>query len=580
MPDQPYRWRTKQIREQIAVINGKSSPSIVLKNATYLNQALHKWMTANIWIYEDRIIYVGKDLPKNTHETEIVDCQDLFVVPGYIEPHAHPFQLYNPHTFSQYASQGGTTTFINDNLLFALHLPKKKAFSLIEDLNKLPTTQYWWCRYDPQTEIPGEDQIFSPEAINDWLEHDLVLQGGELTSWPKVMDGDDFLLHWMQETKRLRKPIEGHLPGASENTLTKMRLLGVDCDHESMTGKDVLMRLTQGYTVSLRYSSIRPDLPKLLDEMKDEGIDQYNRIIFTTDGSPPNFYKDGVIDTMIQIAIEKGIPEIDAYNMASYNVARHYGIDHLHGMIGPGRIAHLNFLEDIRNPKPVSVLAKGQWVKRDGQAVNQVESFPWDNYGIEPLNFNWDLTMDDLQFSMPFGMEMVNSVITKPYSVTIDASMDTLSMDHDESFLMLIDKNGKWRINTVLKGFASKVSGFASSYSNTGDFVLIGKNKQDMLKAFKRMKEMGGGFVLVENGEVIHEVRLPLLGVMSNKSINELMGDEQELFDLLRERGYPFIDPVYTLLFLSSTHLPYIRVTPQGIFDVMKKVVLFPSIMR
>ncbi|WP_429773967.1 hypothetical protein, partial [Bacillus licheniformis] len=27
-------------------------------------------------------------------------------------------------------------------------------------------------------------------------------------------------------------------------------------------------------------------------------------------------------------------------------------------------------------------------------------------------------------------------------------------------------------------------------------------------------------------------------------------------------------------------HLPYIRVTPKGIFDVMKKTVLFPSIMR
>lgn len=580
MPDQPYRWRTKQIREQIAVINGKKSPSILLQNAIYLNQALRKWIKANIWIYEDRIIYVGDDLPKDTTGTEIVNCETFYIVPGYIEPHAHPFQLYNPHTFAQYASQGGTTTLINDNLVFALQLTKKKAFSLIKELNHLPVSMYWWCRYDAQTEIPGEDQVFSPANIKDWLEHDLVIQGGELTSWPKALDGDDFLLHWMQETKRLRKPIEGHFPGASEKTLTKMKLMGADSDHEAMTGKDVLMRLTQGYTIPLRYSSIRPDLPQLLEEIKELGIDQFDRLTFTTDGSPPSFYKEGVIDHMIKIAIEKGIPEIDAYNMASYNIAKHYHIDHLHGMIGPGRIAHLNILGDKRNPKPISVMAKGEWVRKDGKPVDNDSQFPWHLFGLDSLQINWDLSMDDMQFSMPFGLEMINSVITKPYSIGIDVSVDELSMDHDESFLMLVDRNGRWRINTVIKGFASKVSGFASSYSNTGDFVLIGKSKKDMVKAFNRMKEIGGGFVLVEKNEVIHEIELPLLGVMSNKHLEELMIEEKELLKLLEERGYQFIDPVYTLLFLSSTHLPYIRITPQGIFDVMKKTILFPSIMR
>lgn len=579
MPDR-YRWRTKIIREQIAVINGKKSPSIVLKNATYLNQALRKWLNANIWIYEDRIVYVGNNLPEMTNQTEIVDCEGLYIVPGYIEPHVHPFQLYNPHTFAQYASQNGTTTLISDNLIFALQLPKKKAFSLIEELNNLPSSMYWWCRYDSQTEIAEEAQIFSPENIKDWLEHDLVIQGGELTSWPKALAGDDLLLHWMQETKRLRKPIEGHFPGASEATLTKMRLMGVDCDHEAMTGEEVVMRLTQGYTAALRHSSIRPDLPKLLDEILELGVDHFDRLTFTTDGSPPAFYKDGVIDKMIKIAIDKGIPEIDAYNMATYNTAKYYNIDHIHGMIGPGRIAHINILDDIRNPKPVSVIAKGKWVRKDGVPIIIEGSFPWEQFGFGPQTFDWELTMDDMQFSMPFGMEMINAVIMKPYSIAFDVSVDELPMDHDESFLMLVDKNGKWRINTIIKGFANKVSGFASSYSNTGDIVLIGKNKKDIIAAFKRMKELGGGIVLVEDGAVIYEIELQLNGIMSTKNLELLIKEEIELFRLLQERGYKFIDPVYTLLFLSSTHLPYIRVTPQGIFDVMKKTILFPSIMR
>ncbi len=59
---------------------------------------------------------------------------------------------------------------------------------------------------------------------------------------------------------------------------------------------------------------------------------------------------------------------------------------------------------------------------------------------------------------MPFGIEMENSVITKPYSIAIDASGDELPFDHDECYFTLIDRDGKWRINTLLKGFATKLS--------------------------------------------------------------------------------------------------------------------------
>ena len=55
------------------------------------------------------------------------------------------------------------------------------------------------------------------------------------------------------------------------------------------------------------------------------------------------------------------------------------------------------------------------------------------------MELDWDFTFDDLQFSMPFGIKMENSVITKPYSIAIDASVDELSYDHDESFFVLID---------------------------------------------------------------------------------------------------------------------------------------------
>jgi adenine deaminase len=580
MLEQRYRWKNKHLRMHVSVLDGKNAPTILLKNALYLNQTFRQWMRANIWIYEDRIVYVGENLPARLDNCEIIDCTNEILVPGYIEPHAHPFQLYNPHTLAAYASQFGTTTLINDNMSFIMNLSRKDAFSLLKDLRSIPTTMYWWCRFDSQTEILDEVDVFSHSNIKAWLEHDAVLQGGELTGWPKLLDGDDMMLHWIQEAKRMRKKIEGHFPGASEKTLAKMMLLGADSDHEAMTGEEVYNRLMQGYMVSLRHSSIRPDLPNLLDDMKRLGITAYDRLMFNTDGSSSNFYEQGINDNMIRIAIEKGVPVIDAYNMATVNIARYYNIDHLHGNIATGRVANINFLSSVENPTPHSVLAKGKWVKRDGKAVDRYKTMEWNEYGLRPMEIDWTLSLDDLQYSMPFGIKMENSVITKPYSISIDASNDQLGKDHDECYFTLIDREGKWRVNTLLKGFATKLSALASSFSNTGDIILIGKNKVDMVAAFERMKELGGGIVMVEDGEVVCEIPLKLAGIMSDLPVEELMKEEKLLLEKLGECGYSFSDPVYSLLFFSSTHLPYIRITQQGMYDVMNKTVLFPSIMR
>lgn len=580
MPERELYWTKKQLRRQLAVVRGEKAPTKVLKNATYLNSARKKWMQGNIWIYQNRIVYVGNQMPARTEETEIIDCANRFVVPGYIEPHVHPFQLYNPHTLAQYASVRGTTTMICDSLVFLLRMKKKKAFTILDRLGRLPVSLFWWGRYDAQTELDDENDIFSTENVHAWLNHPAVVQGGELTGWPKVLAGDDEMLDWMQMTTRLGKPIEGHLPGASEKTLTQMALLGVGADHEAMTGEEIERRINLGYSTVLRYSSIRPDLPDILDEMRERGIDHFDRVYMTTDGSTPAFYEQGVIDRMIEIALEKGVPDVDAYAMASYNAARHYGLDDRFGMIAPGRLAHLNILEDKNKPNPLSVLAKGEWIRRDGKDCFPESNFSWEEYGLISDRIDWDLKREDFQFSLPIGMEMVNAVITKPYYLNFDPSGDHPAFDDDECYLMILDRDGKWRVNTILKGFATGVAGFASTYSSTGDIIMIGKKKKEMFIAFKRLKELGGGIVLVENGEVISEIKLPLMGGFSLKPMEDLIGEQQHLTEALRQRGYRFDDAIYTLLFLSATHLPYIRVTQKGLFEVKKRNVLFPAIMR
>ncbi|PDZ69397.1 adenosine deaminase [Bacillus cereus] len=574
MGENQFRWSNTQLREHVEVIDGKRSPHILLKNATYLNSYMREWVQANIWVYDDRIVYVGEKLPAQLHECEVIDCDGKYVVPSYIEPHAHPYQLYNPETLANYAMQFGTTTFINDNLTLFFTLQREEAFRLLDEFEKIPASMYWWCRFDGQTELQNGESLFNREEIIEWLKHKAVLQGGELTAWPKLLHGDDEMLHWVQETKRLHKKVEGHFPGASETTLAKLKLLGTDCDHEAMTGQEAFARLMQGYTVSLRNSSIRPDLEVLLKELLELGVKQFDRFILTTDGSHPSFYESGMTNVMIATAIKQGVPIIDAYHMASYNIARYYNMEHLHGSIATGRIANINILECKENPVPISVIAKGKCVKRDGINKNELLQIDWSKFKVTPLLLDWSIEKEDMIFSHKVGIQLLNNVITKSYMTEIDLNDDELSLDHDECFLMMIARDGTWRVNTVVKGFANKLGGLASSYSGTGDIILIGKNKEDMLIAFHRIKELGGGMVIAEKNEVLHEIVLPLLGIMSNLKMSELIQEEKQMVKLLQARGYAYDDPAFTILFFSATHLPFIRVTPIGLYDVKNSKVM------
>ncbi|MFD2629548.1 adenine deaminase C-terminal domain-containing protein [Oceanobacillus kapialis] len=579
MLENGYYWRNRELRQHVSVIDGLDKPDLLLTNAVYLNTYTKAWISANIWIVNDRIVYVGENLPANTDGVETMDCSGKYLVPGYIEPHAHPFQLYNPEELANHAAQTGTTTLVNDNILWLLLLNKKKAFSLLNDFQKHPVSMYWWARFDAQTELKDDTQLFNTQEILSWIKHPAVVQGGELTSWPDLLAGDDRLLHWIQETKRQGKPVEGHLPGASEKTLTKMKLLGVNADHESMTGEEVMRRLQLGYQVGLRYSSIRPDLPKLLEELQAMNLKSYDNLTMTTDGATPGFYEDGLMNVCIEIAIEKGVPLEEAYLMASYNAAKHLSLQEQLGSIAPGRIANINFLMEKNNPHPESVLAKGQWIVKDNLAQSISKVVDWEAYGIGALSYDWQLTERQLQFSVPIGLDMVNDVIIKPYAIDTDITTERLPDTKMDAFLLLLDRKGKWRVNTTIRGFTDRLGGLASSYSTTGDFIFIGKNKSDIVLAGKRLKELGGGIVLVHDGEILLEIPLTLSGTMYDGQMSALIEKEKQLKAILKEFGYAFNDPVYSIFFLSSTHLPYVRITQRGIMDVKKKEVLFPATM-
>src|SRR5690625_2887801 len=139
----------------------------------------------------------------------------------------------------------------------------------------------------------------------------------------------------------------------------------------------------------------------------------------------------------------------------------------------------------------------------------------------------------------------------------------------EDSFLLLLDRYGKWRVNSIINGFTTSLGGLASSYSTTGDIAFIGKNKSDILLAGKRLKEIGGGIVLVNQGEIIYELKLELNGTMFIGGMQALIQKERELNTILADYGYKYENPVFNLLFLSATQLPYFRMIQQAIDSLL-----------
>src|SRR5699024_8743397 len=317
-----------------------------------------------------------------------VDCTGQYLVPGYVETHAHPFQLHNPEELGHHAGKYGTTTLINDNLGIFNLKNKKKALSLIDAFHELPISMFWWGRYDSQTALRQEELIYTTADLFKWLEHPAVVQGGELTAWPELLAGDDRLLYWIQKTNQLKKPVEGHLAGASKEVLTKLKLFGVSSDHEALTGQEVLDRLEQGYHVALRYSSLRSDLPDILTDLEHLGLNHFDDLSFTTDASSPKFIEKGLLNLCIDIAIMQGVPLVEAYRMGYYNAAKHIKLDDVVGSITPGKIANINILYDKSDPNPLSVIAKGEWLVKEGYVMPYQQHINWSEYKTENIKYD------------------------------------------------------------------------------------------------------------------------------------------------------------------------------------------------
>ena len=564
-----------------AVARGDIPADRYLRGGTLLNVYTGEIYPANVAIAGERVAYVGSSDDMVGTPTDVIDLAGRLLVPGYIEPHAHPTHLVTPAALARYVLPLGTTTMFADTLHF-LELGGLRAFLAGADaLGGSPLKFYWMVRLHGQSRSPGEARRFPLRDIARALAHPWAAAVGEVTRWPEVHRGAPQLLRRLGLALERRLRVEGHTAGAAAEKIAALAAGGLTSDHEPITVDEVLSRARQGIAVMLRESSLRPDLVGLLDALKRAPA-LTSRIMLTSDGAMPDFVEtNGFVDHTIRVALDRGVAPIDAYRMATLNPATYFNRDTDLGGIAPGRYADVCVLGDLSEPRPEIVIARGAVAAVGGALRVPVPEPDWRRVFVSSrarLSARWRCRADEFQLParsrLPV-LRLVSAVVTR---------LEERPFAEGDLIAALIDREGRWIAPAVLAGFADRVAGLATTTTTDFNILALGRDPVAMAHAVNRVLEFHGGIVLVERGPdapgtpvVLFEHALPIGGVMGGGSLGDAAAAERTFRRLVAARGYAFHDPLFTLFFLAADFLPAVRLSPRGVWDVKGARVLLPS---
>ena len=120
-----------------------------------------------------------------------------------------------------------------------------------------------------------------------------------------------------------------------------------------------------------------------------------------------------------------------------------------------------------------------------------------------------------------------------------------------------------------VQGFGMKRGAIASSVGHDShNICVVGIDDADMAAAVNRLRELQGGFVVVDAGEVLAELALPIAGLMSELPFEEV---REALFPLriaARQLGVILAEPFLQVAFLPLPVIPHLKITDFGLVDV------------
>jgi adenine deaminase len=575
----------------IQIAMGREEASLYLKNGRIVNVFTGEIVTGKgVAVGQGRIAYVGSGERMIGSGTKVLDCRGMYLVPGYIDVHSHADFFTNPVAFTRLVLPTGTTVTMTETSEICGALGFSGLDYMLEVTSLLPLKFYFSLPscIPPLPELEGDD-CFPVSLLEKYLEHPRVLALGEITSWPRVTSLDRSLIEKIHLVKKAGKRVEGHLTGCREEEMNALVAAGITSCHESITAQEAKEKLSLGLYVMLRHGSVRRDLPELSRLITGNPGLNTSRVILALDSMfPEDILCYGYVNDLIRAAASYGINPIKAIQMVTLNPATYLGLDCEVGSIAPGRRADILLVENIGDGFPRMVIAEGKIVAENGKLCEDVVLPDLSCLRLRPPRWPpGPFSAEDFLVKAPAGagsfvevpvMDIINKTIIKRIDLMLPVREGIIEPDPANDVLKIsLARPGGGFTTGFIKGFGGDIAGLATTLPSYNHKVLaLGKNGDDMAFALTRMMELNGGMVLVENGKVIAEAPLSIGGIQSAEEVDVLAGQFSVFKRCLKEKGCLLEDPLFTLHFVNMTGLPYIRITPKGIVDVITKEVIFP----
>ena len=568
------------IRRMIKAAMFQERCDVIIRNARIVDVCNHQIITGkSILIRKGHIAgFAGNDY---LNGDLIIDAQGQFAMPGFINAHVHIESSHlSADQFAKAVIPFGTTTVIADPHEICNVCGLDGLDYLYEATAKTPLSVFFMIpSCVPATPFEHAGATIKAEDIETRMGLERVLGLGELMDYPGTINADGEILRKIEVAEKHGKVIDGHSPLLKDNQLDAYIASGAFTDHECATPEELRERTSKGMYVLLRQGSACHDTATL-----SRGVDDFNSrfCLFCTDDRQPNsIFEEGDINNNIKIAIENGINPITAIQIASLNAATAHNLRD-RGSITPGKRADIVLSKSISNPVPSCVLIKGEVVAKEGEYLP--DTSPYESEKVTGKVNIGDFSRNDI--SLKLSSNTVHVIKVNPGSVVTDNVVETVATDDEGNFVYSPNKDivkiavierhkGTGNVGVgLIEGYGLRHGAVALSIAHDShNFIVVGQNDDDMFAAVKELERIHGGIALVKDGKMIKSLPHEIAGLMTaKKNLIELSAELEDVNNTaVSELGVSKdIDPIMTLCFMALPVIPALKITDNGLFDVIK----------
>jgi len=559
----------EQAQRLLAVARGEVPAALVLRGARVLNVFTGEFLAQDVAVEGDRIAGLG-----DYEGREVVDLSGRYLVPGFIDGHMHlESSMVTPWQFARAVVPRGTTTVITDPHEIANVWGARGIQYLLESSEGLPLDM-WVMRSScvPATHLENAGARLEAAELAQ-LRHPRLLGLAEMMNFPGLVHGDPDCLQKVLQTGE--QPVDGHAPQLSGKALCAYVAAGVQSDHECTRAEEAQEKLRLGLHLMLREGSVTRDIEALLPVVNE--VNAHRCFFVTDDREPIDLLREGHVDFCIRKAIALGCPVARAYCMASYHAARYFQLQ-FQGAVAPGYQADLVVIGDLAEVAVERVMKRGQWVAESGRlswnGVPPQVASPGASIALPPLQeSSFDIAGSDSDVHV---IELIPHQIVTGRSQARPPLLEGKWQADPAQDLLKIAVVERHRASGnvglgFVRGFGIQRGALASTVAHDShNLVIAGCSNRDMLLAAREVERLGGGWVVVADGEVLAALPLPIAGLLSDQELEQVAELNHQLIEATRRLGGTAPNPFMSLSFLALPVIPSLKMTDLGLVDVDK----------